>query len=335
MMIGQPTPQQQWWMENGGFPAPGSHPSSVTFAEWQKTHPMDGGTGASPNAPGWLQGLLAGQNPLNPPSPQAPSPAAQGQGMGFEQQLQQHGGYNTPPAQNQNPWLQGQQGINPQLQAMLSNLPPRPTGLPPGMMSTPPPQQPGQAPGQPPLPPGMLTGPGGPTQPNANDHGINSDHTNHQMGGTAGTGSGFGFGKDYMDLGRVGNYATHLAGFAGPAFGALGAGVRGFVNANNVEKVNQARMAQGLAPLSGWERMMGTLGLNGIGSRTGGLANRGAPTSSGMDAAAGSRASKGYTDRMSDRTGGSGGGGRGLDHAGGGHTNGQDKDAAGRDAARN
>jgi hypothetical protein len=286
-------------------------------------------TGASPNAPAWLQNLLSGSNPLNPPSPQA-----QGQGMGFEQQLMQHGGYNTPPAQNQNPWLQGQPGINPQLQAMLSSLPPRPTGLPPGMMSTPPPTQPGAGPGTPGQPPGALTMP--PPVHDTMGHGVNDDHTNHAMGGPAGTaGTGVGFGKDYMDMGRFGNLATHFAGLAGPAFGMAGAAARGYVNANNVSAVNAARKAQGLPGLSIGQWAGGVLGLNGIGSRTGGLANRGAPTSSGMDAAAGSAASKGYTDRMGDRTGGSGGGGRSGGGMGGGHTNGQDRAAAGRDAARN
>lgn len=65
------------------------------------------------------------------------SPAPSGPPASFEQQLMSRGGYTTPPASpSQAPFFQGAHpGINPALAGILSQVPPRPTGLPPGILS--------------------------------------------------------------------------------------------------------------------------------------------------------------------------------------------------------
>jgi hypothetical protein len=56
----------------------------------------------------------------------------------FEQQLMTQGGYTTPPASpSQSPFIQQHPGINPALAGILANVPPRPTGLPPGLLTAP------------------------------------------------------------------------------------------------------------------------------------------------------------------------------------------------------
>jgi hypothetical protein len=91
--------------------------------------PGQAGASLPPHILKFLQSLQQGN--MGSPAPSGPPPS-------FEQQLMTQGGYTTPPASpSQSPFIQQHPGINPALAGILSQVPPRPTGLPPGLLTAP------------------------------------------------------------------------------------------------------------------------------------------------------------------------------------------------------